>query len=227
MDSIRIASQKNSIILDFFAGSGTTGHAVMELNKEDGGNRQYILCTNNENNICEEVTYERLKRVMTGYENKKGDKVEGLGGNLEYLKCEFVDKTKHTDNMKMRLTRACTEMLCLKENVFNLEKEVKDGDTLLYKIYSGFRSNKNNTSDSLEKHIFGIYYDLDDSALDDMRFDIKNIESDSKSAYVFSLRNTHDFIDDYRKWKGVEIEEIPQKILEIYESIYKKNTRSK
>ena len=48
------ANKKDGLILDFFAGSGTTGHAVMELNKEDGGNRKYILCTNNENNICEE-----------------------------------------------------------------------------------------------------------------------------------------------------------------------------
>ncbi|WP_252344725.1 hypothetical protein [Gemella sp. zg-1178] len=45
-------------------GSGTTGHAVMQLNKEDGGNRKYILCTNNENNICEEVTYQRLKNIL-------------------------------------------------------------------------------------------------------------------------------------------------------------------
>ncbi|MBU0279181.1 site-specific DNA-methyltransferase, partial [Gemella sp. zg-1178] len=52
-------NRTNKIILDFFAGSGTTGHAVMQLNKEDGGKRKYILCTNNENNICEEVTYQR------------------------------------------------------------------------------------------------------------------------------------------------------------------------
>lgn len=57
----------NETILDFFAGSGTTGQAVIELNQEDGGNRKFILCTNNENNICEEVTYERLKKVINGY----------------------------------------------------------------------------------------------------------------------------------------------------------------
>ena len=57
-------NKNNSIILDFFAGSGTTGHAVMSLNNEDGGNRQFILCTNNENNICREVTYERIRRVI-------------------------------------------------------------------------------------------------------------------------------------------------------------------
>ena len=58
---------KDSIILDFFAGSGTTGHAVLEMNKEDGGNRQFILCTNNENNICNKITYPRVKNVIKGY----------------------------------------------------------------------------------------------------------------------------------------------------------------
>ena len=73
--------RKNNIVLDFFAGSGTTGHAVMQLNKEDGGNRRYILCTNNENNICEEVTYQRLKNIQ-----------DVLSHNLKYYKTEFIPK---------------------------------------------------------------------------------------------------------------------------------------
>lgn len=68
-------------ILDFFAGSGTTGHAVMKLNAEDGGNRKFILCTNNENNICRDVTYERIKRVI--------DK-ENYSASLKYYKVNFV-----------------------------------------------------------------------------------------------------------------------------------------
>lgn len=73
--------RKNNIVLDFFAGSGTTGHAVMQINKEDGGNRKYILCTNNENNICEEVTYQRLKNIQ-------GE----LPHNLKYYKTDFIPK---------------------------------------------------------------------------------------------------------------------------------------
>ncbi len=79
------SSCDDSIILDFFAGSGTTGHAVMKLNAEDGGNRQFILCTNNENNICREVTYERIKRVI--------DK-EGYDASLKYFKVDFVPITE-------------------------------------------------------------------------------------------------------------------------------------
>ena len=78
---VSLYPDENGIILDFFAGSGTTGHAVMQLNKEDGGNRKYILCTNNENNICEEVTYKRLKNIQ-----------DELAHNLKYFKTDFISK---------------------------------------------------------------------------------------------------------------------------------------
>ncbi len=78
---ITLKESKNITILDFFAGSGTTGHAVMKLNAEDGGNRKFILCTNNENNICRDVTYERIKRVI--------DK-EDYAASLKYYKVEYV-----------------------------------------------------------------------------------------------------------------------------------------
>lgn len=76
-----IGNNKEALILDFFAGSGTTGHAVLELNKEDGGNRKFILCTNNENNICRDVTYERIKRVI---------EKENYQASLKYMKVDFV-----------------------------------------------------------------------------------------------------------------------------------------
>lgn len=76
-----VAQRKNTTILDFFAGSGTTGHAVMKLNAEDGGSRKFILCTNNENNICREVTYERIKRVIAKEDYK---------ASLKYFKVEYL-----------------------------------------------------------------------------------------------------------------------------------------
>lgn len=60
---IRAASDNNSIVLDFFAGSGTTGHAVMKLNVEDGGRREFFLVTNNENDICQKVTIPRIQKA--------------------------------------------------------------------------------------------------------------------------------------------------------------------
>lgn len=83
---LEVASHKDDLILDFFAGSGTTGHAVMKLNAEDGGNRRFILCTNNENNICREVTYERIKRVI--------DK-EGYAASLKYFKVDYIPVSEH------------------------------------------------------------------------------------------------------------------------------------
>lgn len=70
----------SATVLDFFAGSGSTGHAVVNLNNQDGGKRKFILCTNNENNICRNVTYERLKNVI----NKEGN------ASLKYFKVDFV-----------------------------------------------------------------------------------------------------------------------------------------
>ena len=81
---MRISCENNSTILDFFAGSGTTGHAVMKLNAEDGGNRKFILCTNNENNICRDVTYERIKRVIAKEDYK---------ASLKYFKVDYLPIT--------------------------------------------------------------------------------------------------------------------------------------
>jgi adenine-specific DNA-methyltransferase len=85
---IHLFEDKNITVLDFFAGSGTTGHAVLKANAEDGGKRKFIMCTNNENNICETVTYARIKKVMLGYEHNN-KKAAGLGGNLTYYKTSF------------------------------------------------------------------------------------------------------------------------------------------
>jgi adenine specific DNA methylase Mod len=86
--AIEIIADSDSIILDSFAGSGTTGHAVLDLNKEDGGNRKFIL-VEMENDIAESITAERLKRLIQGYSYKRSNgeevKVEGLGGGFKFL----------------------------------------------------------------------------------------------------------------------------------------------
>lgn len=84
----------SATILDFFAGSGTTGHAVLKLNEEDGGHRKFILCTNNENSICRDITYERLKTVITGKRKDGSVYSDGLSGSLKYFKVDFVEITE-------------------------------------------------------------------------------------------------------------------------------------
>lgn len=109
---------KDITILDFFAGSGTTLHATMQLNAEDGGHRKCILVTNNENNICEEVTYERNKRVINGYTTPKGEEVEGLKSNtLRYYKTDFISRDQSPKNMRA-LVAASTDLLCIKNDIY-------------------------------------------------------------------------------------------------------------
>ncbi len=110
---------KNTIILDFFAGSGTTLHATMALNSEDGGCRQCIVITNNENNICEEVTYERNKLVIEGYVNTKNVSINGLkNNNLRYYKAGFVP-SERTEVNRRKLTQDSTDLLSIKEDCYN------------------------------------------------------------------------------------------------------------
>lgn len=111
-------NDKDITILDFFAGSGTTLHATMQLNAEDGGHRKCILVTNNENHICEEVTYERNKRVINGYTTPKGEQVAGLRNNtLRYYQTDFVARNSSA-TAKRELMRAATDMLCIKNDIY-------------------------------------------------------------------------------------------------------------
>ena len=81
VELLRATTSDDSLIIDFFAGSGTTGEATMLINKGTEGNRRFILCTNNENNICRDVTYERIRRVI--------DK-ENYAASLKYYKVDYI-----------------------------------------------------------------------------------------------------------------------------------------
>lgn len=109
---------KTCTVLDFFAGSGTTGHAVLTLNEEDGGKRTCILCTNNENGICENVTYERNKRVIEGYTKPNGEEVAGLAdNNLRYYRTDFVSRERTQKNRRDLMDKS-TDLLCIKEDLY-------------------------------------------------------------------------------------------------------------
>lgn len=120
---LKIANCLSSTVLDFFAGSGTTLHAVMQLNAEDGGKRKCILVTNNENGICENVTYERNNRVINGYTKPNGESVEGLHANsMRYYRTAFVGRSRSPQNLR-KLVRLATDMLCIKEDLYDEKKE--------------------------------------------------------------------------------------------------------
>lgn len=195
--------KENSLILDFFAGTGTTAQAVLELNNEDNGNRKFIVCTNNENEICEKVTLPRIKKVIKGYKISDDNEYEGLGNNLKYFKTSFVANNRNKDQLKIDITKRCTEMLCLKEGVFNLIKEEAD-----YKIFQ--QGNR----------YLAVYYDFANASLEELKEEMNALKGE-KVLYCFTVDNHGLDKANFRGWKNIRLEPIPQKILDVYKRIFK------
>ncbi len=203
IDSISVMSEnKNALILDFFAGSGTTGHAVLELNKQDGGNRKFILCTNNENKICEEVTYERIKRIIKGYTNKKGEKVEGIGGNLSYYKTDLVNIEKlHrvSDEARIKVTYQAGEMIAVREDTLT---EVEKNDW--WQIFEG------------NGKVTAIYFKENKEKLQEL-INLLEKKKIPTVLYIFGW-GKNEYRNEYST-KNIKIEDIPEPILEVYKEI--------
>jgi adenine-specific DNA-methyltransferase len=204
---VSMMKNKDALVLDFFAGSGTTAHAVLRLNKKDNGKRRFILCTDNQDNaetglkIATDICLPRVEKVIKGYKNQKNQKVEGFSGNLKYFKTDFVD-AGITDNNKKKLVDKSTEMLCLKENCY--EEVKKDTDFKIFK-------------NSEEKYL-GIIYD--DDGIDAFKKEVKKLNK-KFIVYVFSLDESareEEFRDMIEK---VELRPIPAVILNVYKRIFK------
>lgn len=212
---IEMMGNKNSLVLDFFAGSGTTAQAVMQLNYLDNGYRNFILCTNNELNsaekeledqglsaeqiqkygICQKITYPRIKKIISGYKDTMGIKE-----NLKYYRTSFVPANP-TDKNKIALTEKATEMLCIKEDTFEEVKSTKQ-----YKI---FRNKKQYT---------GIIFDY--RAIDEFKKEIAKIDG-RFSLYIFSLGDDT-FDEEFEDMKKkVKLSPIPEAILRVYRRIFK------
>ena len=87
---ISLYPKKNALILDFFAGSATTGHATISQNLDDAGARHFILCTSNQNQICIEKAYRRLSNVINGYTNGKGKYFKPMPASLKFYHIDYV-----------------------------------------------------------------------------------------------------------------------------------------
>lgn len=276
-------NKESAIMLDFFAGSGTLGQAVLEYNSEEGTGHTFILTTNNEVDnkteekilkegiikgspeyekygICQKATYPRLEKIIKGFEFqgevkeelfkekinltklKKADKIletikkikesqsdnykeikttlkndfikvvgtkviedkiDALGNNLKYFKTAFVSNTKNKDQLRLNITKKCTEMLCLKEGIFNLFKETED-----WKIFT------------YGGNYLAVYYDFPNSSLDELKEEMNKLESE-KVLYCFTV-NPHGLDDEnFTGWENIRLEPIPQKILDVYKRIFK------
>ena len=210
-----IASSKNSTILDFFAGSGTTLHATMQLNAEDGGHRQCILVTNNENGICENVTYERNKRVICGYTTPKGEQVAGLTDNtLRYYKTAFVPREPNNRN-KRNLVAAATDLLCIKNDVYR-EQPSFGGRRLKPAAARYF--------DDGRTQMLIIYNEL---AVDAFVRVIAGMEAGGRiKVYVFS-NNRYAYADNFESVADkVEVCALPAAIYDAYQKVLKPRKRN-
>lgn len=220
-DLILTHYSKSAVILDFFAGSGTTLHATMKLNAEDGGHRQCILVQQREgdNNICENVTYERNRRVMCGYTNSKGEQVEGLGGRLKYYRTAFVGKNAShnaTDADRVELAHKAGYLLSMGENTL---EEIEHTDT-----YQFFADNKENAT-----MYTAIFFTENYAKLPEFVAKIEKLQASVETkdtlslpqfnVYIFCWGTPDIFESEFDDLRGIAIKAIPQPILDVYKSI--------
>jgi len=191
---------KDATVLDFMAGTGTTAHAVLRSNELDGGNRRFIMCTNNEAEICETICYPRISKTIKGYQDRNGNTHFGLGGNLKYYVTSFVPAAP-TDKNKELLTKQSIEMLTLKESTF--EKVTENPSYVIYR-----------NSDKYTGIIF------DQLSFDQFKKAVLEINKPI-SLYIFSLADD-DFGDDFADMRGlIKICAIPESILRVYRRIFR------
>lgn len=206
---IKIAGNSKSLVLDFFAGSGTTGHAILDLNKIDNGKRKFILCTDNQKSngddlrIAEDICYPRVKKIIKGYKNSKKQEVEGLGGNLRYYKTDFIE-TENLDNAtdqdKIDLTYKTGEMIAIREETF--EEIEKDN---WWQIFSN--------GDKLT----AIYFKEDKSKLQKL---IEKLDKTNKKVnlYIFSW-GKNEYVNEFGEYKNIKIKDIPEPLIEVYKEV--------
>ena len=195
-----MANNKDALVLDFFAGSGTTGQAVLELNKADGGKRRFILCTNNENRICEDITYPRIKTVITGKRKDGSAYSEGTPASLYYFKTDFVRDESNVEQAKYSLVERVDSLICILENIF-IEVEMND--------YSSHYTDG-------RKHLFIYNEYFNEKKFSEFKNRVKKT-SGNKIVYVFSSDNEID--PELINEDNVILKPIPSKIYEIYKEI--------
>jgi len=202
------------IIMDIFGGSGTTLHATMQLNAEDGGNRQCILVSNDENNICEDKTYERNKRVINGYTNTKGVAVAGLtNNNFRFYKTEFVPSFKSEVNKRL-LTQSSKDLLSIKENCYTDITEVQGFNIKQCRIFTNDKG----------KYLIIVFHSRQQLQVCELLTEyIKNIKdlSEKIRLYGFSPEKetlTEDFIEVADKIEAVPL---PEAIYNAYRATFK------
>jgi len=196
-----VKDRKNAVVLDYFAGSGTTGHAVMILNKEDDGRRKFILCTNNENNIAEEVCYPRIKKAIEGH--KDWPDITKIPANLRYFRTELldIDHISHvSDEQKIKLTYRAGEMIALREGTF--EEVEKDEWWQIFKDGTKYTA---------------IYFKEDKRKLNELVKKLSKLK-EKVVLYIFSW-GKNEYKNEFTEYKNIKVEDIPEPIIDVYKEV--------
>ena len=189
--------KEGGIVLDFFAGSGTTGQAIAELNQKDGVKRKFILCTNNEGDIFDNICYPRLKNIFEKQKNNL------ISGNIKCYKTDFVE-TENLDNAtdqdKIELTYKIGEMIAMREETF---EEIEKDDW--WQIFSN------------GKEVTAIYFKEDKSKLQKL---VEKLDKMCKKAnlYIFSW-GKNEYANEFTEYKKIKVKDIPEPLIEVYKEV--------
>jgi adenine-specific DNA-methyltransferase len=195
-DLLAIMTKKDgAVVLDFFAGSGTTLHALAQLNADDGGTRRCILVTNNEGGICRDVTQPRCKAVLTG---KWADgKHEPLPGSLRFYTMSFMKRRRNPDRMRMDVAAHTVDLVAVREMVVD---EVKVSDDLAMLFGDGRSIAVVPTFDADHKAVCALA-------------DKQVRDGDERRAYLFTW-NSHGIEPEVAAlWPGWEVQPLPAEML--------------
>lgn len=215
LDLLTIGLGKNGVILDFFAGSGTTLESVMKYNKANSLNCSAIVVTNNENNIAEKITYLRNKKLIEGYQTPKGKDIEGLtNNNLRYFQTDFVDREPSLSN-KRQLTKLATELLCIKEDCYKeITSQLASEDW--HKFFTGAKGN----------YVYVVY---DDMHIEEAVSLLTNFLAKHKEAkikvYVFS-NGQYPYAEEFEDVaNNITLAALPDAIYKAYQNVLPKQNK--
>jgi adenine-specific DNA-methyltransferase len=201
---LKISSKnKKALILDFFAGSGSTAEAVLQENEFDTGRRQVFLVTNNEANIMDQVCYKRILNIVNGYEMRTTP-VDGLKNSFKYYQTAFIGKNnilKATDEDKIELAHQAGDLLALAENTLYKVKENK-----FWQLYEN------------SERYTAVYFREELDKFDEFVAMVEKLEYPA-TVYVFSWGDD-EFDEEFDHINDVKVKTIPLPILEIYKNIY-------
>lgn len=193
---VELVSKPDLLVLDFFAGSGTTLEAVVKINASDGGTRQCILVTNDENSICRDVTQPRLKAVLTGRWADK-QKHEPLPGSLSFYKTGFIKRLKSPDRMRTEIAKHTIDLIAIKEGAGTTVSRTADL-TVLHGLNKTIAVVPGLDPDHVKLHA---------------NAEKKVREGDNKIVYLFTWSNQGVEEETAALWSGWVVQPLPSEML--------------